>query len=114
MPSVSLGSTNLGVVAKARSRHPSYLYDLQFKVLAGKLQFWKRMGTFILVKILVAWKGEEGMLPSDLKRGVQLQNLSAQDTLESCFKMFVVASAILWGKQSFKYLVNDFYLYLYF
>lgn len=67
MPSVSLWSANLGIVAKACSRQPSYLYNLQFEVLAGKLQFWKRMRTCVLVKIPAAWKGE-GMLPSDLKQ----------------------------------------------
>lgn len=100
MPSVSLWSANLSIVAKACSRHPSYLYDLLFEVLAGKLQFWKRMRTRVLVKIPAPWKGE-GMLPSDLKQGVQFQNFSAQDTLESPFKMLIAASAVLWKKKIF-------------
>lgn len=71
------------------------------------------MRTRVLVKIPAAWKGE-GILPSDLKQGVQFQNFSAQDTLCSPFKILIAASAVLWKKQSFKYLINAFYLYLYF
>lgn len=100
MPSVSLGSANLGVVAKARSRRPSSLNDLQFEILAGKLQFWKRMRICVLVKIPAAWKGE-GMPPSDLKQGVQFQNFSAQDMFERPFKMLVAASAVLWKNPIF-------------
>lgn len=99
MPGVSLWSANLGIVAEAHGRNPSYLYDLQCEVLAGKLQFWKGMRTCVLVKIPTLWKGE-GMLPSDLKQGVQFQNLSAQDSLESPFKMLVAASAVLWKKKN--------------
>lgn len=98
MPRVSLWFANLDIVAEAHGRNPSCLYDLQFEVLAGKLQFWKRMRTCVLVKIPAPWKGE-GMLPSDLKQGVQFQNLSAQDTLESSFKMLVAASAVPWEKK---------------
>lgn len=94
MPEVSLGYTSLGIVAKACSRCLSYLNELQFDVLAGKLQFWKRMRTCVLVKIPAAWKGE-GVPPSDLKQGVQFQNFLVQDTLESPSKILVAASAIL-------------------
>lgn len=104
MPSVSLGSSNLCVVAKACNKHPSYLNDLQFEVLAGKLQFWKRMRIYVLVKIPAVWKGE-GMPPSDLKQGVNFQNFSAQDTFESPFKMLVAPFSGLLEKQSFKYLL---------
>lgn len=113
MPTVSLGSANLGVVAKACSRCPSYSKDLQFEGLAGKLQIWKRMRICVLVKIPAALKGQ-GMAPSGLKQEIQFQNFSAQDTFERLFKMLVGASAVLWKEQSFKCLANIFYLYLYF
>lgn len=38
---ISLGSAKLAVVAKAYSRHPGYLNDLWFQVLAGKLMLEK-------------------------------------------------------------------------
>lgn len=42
-------SADLGVVAKACSRHPSYLNDLYFGVLDRKLQCWERVGICVLL-----------------------------------------------------------------
>lgn len=118
---VSLGSAKLAVVAKAYSRHPSYLNDLWFEVLAGKLQCWKSTGVCDLLEILLLHVGGAGEFsPPELKQGAQIQNVLSHDAFKRPFKMCVATGglfAVLWGKEflfqiSFGYLLFLIVLYL--